>query len=84
MLSNSLILSSRVFHSTSAKMKVSTILVSALATLVAAAPTEKRGSNDFSQLNNLASFSQVNLNYLLNINQLDLAPPRPARLGQQL
>jgi len=57
-------------------MKPVTLLVSALATLIAAAPTEKavekRANFDLSQLNNLNSFNQVNLNYLLNINSLDL------------
>jgi len=55
-------------------MKVATFFVSALATLVAAAPTsvDKRATFDLTQLNNLNSFSQVNLNYLLNINSLQL------------
>jgi len=53
-------------------MKASTILVSALATLVAAAPTEKRANVDLGLLNGLQGFNQVNLNYLTNINSLDL------------
>lgn len=63
-------------------MKPATLLVSALATLVAAAPAapaapatdlEARGFQfDASQFNGLNQFSQVNLNYLLNINSLQL------------
>lgn len=53
-------------------MKASTIFVSALATLVAAAPTEKRANVDLGLLNGLQGFNQVNLNYLTNINSLDL------------
>lgn len=53
-------------------MKASTIFVSALATLVAAAPTEKRANIDLGLLNGLQGFNQVNLNYLTNINSLDL------------
>ncbi|KAK0715815.1 hypothetical protein B0H67DRAFT_251195 [Lasiosphaeris hirsuta] len=53
-------------------MKFSTVIVSALATLVSAAPTEKRSAFDLSQLNGLNNFNQVNLNYLLNVNSLDL------------
>ncbi|KAK3318454.1 hypothetical protein B0H66DRAFT_238418 [Apodospora peruviana] len=53
-------------------MKASTIFVSLFATMAAAAPTEKRANFDLGVLNNLSGFSQVNLNYLLNINSLDL------------
>ena len=63
-------------------MKPATFLVSALATLVAAAPAapaapatdiEARGFQfDINQFNGLNQFSQVNLNYLLNINSLQL------------
>ena len=64
-------------------MKPVTLLVSALATLAAAAPAvpaaapstdlEARSfSFDLSSFNNLNSFNQVNLNYLLNINALQL------------
>ena len=55
-------------------MKASTIFVSLFATMAAAAPVEveKRTQFDLSQLNNLNNFQQVNLNYLLNINSLDL------------
>jgi hypothetical protein len=52
------------------------MIVSTLATLVAAAPTstevEKRTAFDLAQFNNLNGFNQVNLNYLFNINSLDL------------
>ncbi|GAB1318903.1 FAS1 domain-containing protein [Madurella fahalii] len=59
-------------------MKPVTLLVSALATLAAAAPTattdvDKRSfAFDINALNGLKSFNQVNLNYLLNINSLQL------------
>ncbi|KAK4165927.1 hypothetical protein QBC43DRAFT_314545 [Cladorrhinum sp. PSN259] len=62
-------------------MKVFTILVSALATLTAAAPAvapataevDKRSfAFDANALNGLKGFNQVNLNYLLNINSLQL------------
>ncbi|KAK4463722.1 hypothetical protein QBC42DRAFT_285163 [Cladorrhinum samala] len=60
-------------------MKAFTILVSALATLTAAAPTavstevDKRSfAFDINSLNGLKGFQQVNLNYLLNINSLQL------------
>ncbi|KAH8889890.1 hypothetical protein GQ53DRAFT_842763 [Thozetella sp. PMI_491] len=56
-------------------MKPATILVSALATLAAAAPAKEvseRSNFDLSLLNNLNSFNQVNLDYLLNINSLQL------------
>ncbi|KAK3985976.1 hypothetical protein QBC44DRAFT_144897 [Cladorrhinum sp. PSN332] len=60
-------------------MKVFTILVSALATLTAAAPTavstevDKRAfAFDANAFNGLKGFNQVNLNYLLNINSLQL------------
>lgn len=53
-------------------MKFSTVIVSALATIVSAAPTEKRAAFDLAQLNGLNNFNQVNLNYLLGINSLDL------------
>ncbi len=60
-------------------MKPATFLVSALATLVAAAPTtstttevEKRLAFDAGLFNGLNNFNQVNLNYLLNVNSLDL------------
>lgn len=63
-------------------MKPVTLLVSALATLAAAAPAapaapatdlEARSfAFDASAFNNLNNFNQVNLNYLLNINSLQL------------
>ncbi|KAK0718321.1 hypothetical protein B0T26DRAFT_676499 [Lasiosphaeria miniovina] len=55
-------------------MKSVTLIVSALAAMVSAAPAavEKKSNFDLSQLNNLNNFNQVNLNYLLNINQLQL------------
>lgn len=60
-------------------MKPVAVLVSALATLAAAAPAapiadveERSFSFDASQFNNLQNFQQVNLNYLLNINSLQL------------
>jgi hypothetical protein len=53
-------------------MKFSTILVPALAAVATAAPTEKRSNFDLSGLNNLSGFNNLNLNYLLNINSLDL------------
>lgn len=61
-------------------MKPTTLFVSALATLAAAAPTgaekevEKRGFNfDANSFGNFQNFGQsVNLNYLLNINNLNL------------
>ncbi|KAM7206846.1 hypothetical protein V8F20_002552 [Naviculisporaceae sp. PSN 640] len=54
-------------------MKFTTIFVSAFAALAAAAPMEKRAEFDISLLNNLNGFQQVNLNYLLKINSLDLS-----------
>ena len=63
-------------------MKAVTLLVSALATLVAAAPAapaapatdlEARSfAFDINAFNGLNNFNQVNLNYLLNINSLQL------------
>ncbi|KAH6635365.1 hypothetical protein B0J18DRAFT_45456 [Chaetomium sp. MPI-SDFR-AT-0129] len=60
-------------------MKPVTFLVSALATLAVAAPAapvtdlEARSFNfDINALNGLQNFQQVNLNYLLNINSLQL------------
>lgn len=60
-------------------MKPVTFLVSALATLAIAAPAapvtdlEARSFNfDINALNGLQNFQQVNLNYLLNINSLQL------------
>ena len=56
-------------------MQFSTLIVSALATLAAAAPTKEvaeRSSFDLSVLNNLNNFNQQNFNYLLNINSLNL------------
>lgn len=58
-------------------MKCTTFLVSALATLAAAAPTstevDKRAfAFDINAFNGLANFNQVNLNYLLNINSVQL------------
>ncbi|KAK3906270.1 hypothetical protein C8A05DRAFT_29834 [Staphylotrichum tortipilum] len=60
-------------------MKPVTFLVSALATLVAAAPAapatdlEARSfAFDINSFNGLNNFNQVNLNYLLNINSLQL------------
>ncbi|KAK4103680.1 hypothetical protein N658DRAFT_484567 [Parathielavia hyrcaniae] len=58
-------------------MKPVTILVSALATLAAAAPAapvtdleERSFAFDVNAFNSFKSFSQVDLNYLLNINAL--------------
>lgn len=53
-------------------MKFSTIFAGALAAVASAAPTEKRGSLDISQLNNLQSFNSLDINYLNRINSLDL------------
>ncbi|AEO66902.1 uncharacterized protein THITE_2115447 [Thermothielavioides terrestris NRRL 8126] len=60
-------------------MKPVAFFVSALATLAAAAPTapfaelDGRGvSFDLSAFNNLQGFQQINLNYLLSINSLQL------------
>lgn len=59
-------------------MKPVTLLVSALATLTAAAPTattdvDKRSfAFDINAFNGFKNFNQVNLNYLLNINALQL------------
>jgi hypothetical protein len=54
-----------------------TFIISALATLVAAAPTatdvDKRSfAFDINSFNGLKNFQQVNLNYLLNINSVQL------------
>ncbi len=57
-------------------MKFSTIFVSGMATLAAAAPAKEvteRSSFDLSSLNNLNNFNQLNFNYLLNINSLELS-----------
>lgn len=60
-------------------MKPVSILVGALAAVATAAPTvpttkeiETRASFDLGLLNNLNRFNNVNLNYLLNINSLNL------------
>lgn len=53
-------------------MKFSTIFAGALAAVASAAPTEKRGQLDISQLNNLQGFNQLDINYLNRINSLDL------------
>ncbi|KAH8764358.1 hypothetical protein F5883DRAFT_109245 [Diaporthe sp. PMI_573] len=53
-------------------MKFSTIFAGALAAVASAAPTEKRGQLDISQLNNLQSFNSLDINYLNRINSLDL------------
>jgi hypothetical protein len=60
-------------------MKPVTLLISALATLAIAAPAapatdiEARSFQfDINQFNGLKNFNQVNLNYLLNINALQL------------
>lgn len=53
-------------------MKFSTIFAGALAAVASAAPTEKRGQLDISQLNNLQRFNQLDINYLNVINSLDL------------
>lgn len=60
-------------------MKVTSILVGALATVVAAAPTEKRsfgGSQDFSSFGNFGGvnnfgFNNLDLGYLASVNNLD-------------
>jgi hypothetical protein len=69
-------------------MKASTIFVSALATLAAAAPTAnkevaERAAFDLSLLNNLSNFNQVNLNYLLNLNSNSFDLQLLGLLGQQ-
>jgi len=62
-------------------MKPVTFLVSALATLAVAAPAAPAPATDLearsfqfdaNSFNNLRNFNQVNLNYLLNINSLQL------------
>ena len=60
-------------------MKPFNLLTSMLIPLAAAAPFQntqsiikERAAFDLTQLNNLTNFNQVNLNYLLNINTLDL------------
>ena len=53
-------------------MKFSTIFAGALAAVASAAPTEKRGQLDISQLNNLEKFNSLDVNYLNRINSLDL------------
>lgn len=56
-------------------MKPVSILVGALAAVATAAPTkeiETRSNFDLGLLNNLNGFNNLNLNYLLNINSLDL------------
>jgi hypothetical protein len=53
-------------------MKFSTIFAGALAAVASAAPTEKRGSLDIAQLNNLQGFNSLDINYLNRINSLDL------------
>jgi len=59
-------------------MKPTTILVSALATLVAAAPAsekkveERSFAFDVGQFNNFNGFQSVNLNYLAKLNGLNL------------
>ena len=57
-------------------MKFTTVIVSALASVAAAAPTkqvEERSFNfDLASLNNLQSFNSVDLNYLGQINNIDL------------
>lgn len=53
-------------------MKASTVIVSALATLVAAAPTEKkveqRGFNDFLGGQQFGGFQSTNIDYLFGLN----------------
>ncbi|KAK4193841.1 hypothetical protein QBC35DRAFT_7703 [Podospora australis] len=61
-------------------MKFFTVIVSTLATLAAAAPTsappteiaERSFAFDLNAFNGLKGFNQVNLNYLLNINSLQI------------
>ena len=56
-------------------MKPVSIIVSALATLAAAAPAkevEKRSNVDLSGVNNLGSFNSVDIQYLASVNGLDL------------
>ncbi|KAL1864262.1 hypothetical protein VTK73DRAFT_6063 [Phialemonium thermophilum] len=57
------------------KMKPTSIIVSALATLAVAAPAkvEERSQFDLSLLNNLNSFNSIDIQYLAAINSLDLA-----------
>jgi hypothetical protein len=62
-----------------------TLIVSALATLVAAAPAalEKKSFNfDNNQFNQFSGFNQVNLNYLFNVNQQQLQLQQLAQLAQ--
>ncbi|KAI8221898.1 hypothetical protein K4K57_005148 [Colletotrichum sp. SAR 10_99] len=55
-------------------MRFSTVFVSAFAAFAAAAPTinEPRANVDLSQLNNLQGFRNLDLNYLLALNGLNL------------
>ncbi|EQB59000.1 hypothetical protein GCG54_00008019 [Colletotrichum gloeosporioides] len=55
-------------------MRFSTVIVSAFAAFTAAAPTtnEPRANVDLSQLNNLQGFRNLDLNYLLALNGLNL------------
>lgn len=53
------------------KMRFSTMITGAFAALAAAAPTEKRGIFDASQLNGLG-FNSLDLSYLNVINSFDL------------
>ncbi|KAF4865747.1 hypothetical protein CGCSCA1_v013861 [Colletotrichum siamense] len=66
--------STRVPNPPNIKMRFSTVFVSAFAAFAAAAPTtnEPRANVDLSQLNNLQGFRNLDLNYLLALNGLNL------------
>ncbi|KAK2001774.1 hypothetical protein LX36DRAFT_667675 [Colletotrichum falcatum] len=55
-------------------MRFTSIIVAAFAAVATAAPTavEPRGPVDLAQLNNLQGFRNLDLNYLLALNQLNL------------
>jgi len=53
-------------------MKFTGILVSALAAVATAAPAEKRGSLDLGRFNNFQQFGNLDANYFLSVNSLDL------------
>ncbi|GKT92905.1 hypothetical protein Ct61P_10755 [Colletotrichum tofieldiae] len=63
-------------------MRFSSIIVTAFAACATAAPTtvETRANIDLSQLNNLQSFKNLDLNYLLALNNLNLG--QLGQLGQ--
>ncbi|GKT45604.1 uncharacterized protein ColSpa_05785 [Colletotrichum spaethianum] len=63
-------------------MRFSSIIVAAFAAFATAAPTavETRNNVDLSKLNNLQSFNNLDLNYLLALNSLNLG--QLGQLGQ--